>query len=682
MAVLLCLSLVGGFGVVGAQSAPDSTFQQSPPESASDSDSTNNTNETPRHQNPNDVEEDGNLDGIRQQLSAELAASLGEGSVALSEGEYELARETVGDDYNGQLSRYAELAEESESGADDETVRQFETAAENQREFANAAEEYEATYDEYQEAVESGDEERARELARELQRLSEETEESGTALEENYANISDSSSQDLSEERQNVANEREEIEAQQQEVQELEFVGTTLEIEPPSGPISFTDPLVASGSLTDEDGDPIASEEVSFVINERTVTTTTDEDGEFTLVYRPTVLSTDTESLEITYEPDAGSQYADASTTVPVTVDQSQPEVTIESVSDPIAFGDELTVTGTVMGSDGEGAGGVPVVVSLGEQRLGEVQTDSEGSFELSTTTPATVPAGEGTVSAQLPLEDQALTSAETTAPTTVAETETRVSTTAAKTDDDRVAVSGRLATADGRALPAESVRVLVDGSTVATLETDQAGVYEGTVAPPALAGQSAEITVVYDGAGTNLADAQGSDTVSGLPVTQSILDAVWLPGMILVALGLVVLGWVYRRRRQQTAGGDPLSYALGGYVAGDDGADAETHHVPAHVLIGLAHKCHQNGDTDRAIALAYTAVRNHLGTDAVPGWTHWEFYNEAAADLDDAQRNTLLSITEQFERAVFASQPISETSTAAVITAANQLISGSKPRL
>ncbi|ELY34003.1 carboxypeptidase-like regulatory domain-containing protein [Halalkalicoccus jeotgali] len=676
MAALLCLSLVGGFGVVGAQSAPDSAFQQSPP----DSGATNNTTETPRHQDPNNVDEDGNLDGIQQRLSAELAASLGEGSVALSEGEYELARETVGDDYNEQLSRYVELAEESDSGADDETVRQFETAAENQREFADSAEEYEATYNEYQEAVDSGDDERARELARELQRISEETEESGTALEENYANISESSSQDLSEERQNVASERESIEAQQQEVQELEFVGTVLEIEPPSGPISFEEPLVASGTLTDEDGNPIASEEVSFVINDRTVTTTTDADGEFTLVYRPTVLSTDTESLEITYEPDAGSEYADASTTVPVTVEESQPIVIIESVSDPVAFGDELTVTGTVTGSDGEGAGSVPVVVSLGDQRLGEVQTDSEGAFELSTTTPATIPAGEGTLRAELPLEGQALTSAETAAPMTVEETETQTTMTAAKTDDDRVAVSGRLATADGRALPAESVRILVGGSTVGTLETDRTGEYQGTVTPPALAGQSAEITAVYDSAGTNLADSQGSDTVTGLPVTQSILDAVWLPGTILVALGLGVVGWVYRRR-QQTTGGDPLSYALGSYAGSEaDGADAETPHVPAHILIGLARKCHQNGDTDRAITLAYTAVRNHLRANAAPGWTHWEFYNETASDLDDAQRNTLLSITEQFERATFASDSIPDNAASSVITAANHLIGNTRP--
>lgn len=676
VATLLCLSVIGGAGIVGAQSTTDVVLQQSPPDSNS-----TNTTETPRHQNPDDVNEEGNLNGISQQLSAELTASLEQGSIELSEGQYEQARESVGPDYNEQLRRYVDVAGETNSEGDEQTASQFQEAAQNQREFANAAEEYEATYDEYQEAVDSGDEERARELARELQRLSEKTEESGTALEENYANISGSTNQDLSEGSQTISNERESIELQQREVQELEFVGTNLVIESPSEPISFDNPLVVSGSLTDEDGDPIDSEEVSFVINERTVTTTTDEDGEFTLVYRPTVLSTDTESLEITYQPEPGSQYATASTTVPVTVEQSQPEVTIESVSDPVAFGDELTVTGTVAGSDGESAGGVPVVVSLGEKRLGEVVTNTDGSFELSTTTPGTVPAGEGAISAELPLEDQALMSAETTAATTVEETETQISMTAAKTDNDRVAVSGRLAMADGRAITSESVRILIDGSTVTTLETDQTGEFEGAVTPPALAGKSAEITVVYDGAGTNLADSQASDTVSGLPVAQSILDAVWLPGLILVTLGLSAIGWVYRRRRKQTAAGDPLSYALGGYAGSEaDGVDAETHHVPAHILIGLAHKCYQNGETDHAIALAYTAVRNHLGTNAVPGWTHWEFYNQAAEDLDDAQRNTLLSITEQFERATFASESIPDNVAANVITAANQLIGRTRP--
>lgn len=666
--------MVVGSGAAIAASPEEVVFQQSSPDSANDTDD-------PRHQHPDEAEQEGDLSGVSDWLSAELAASLEESSVELSEGQYDQARDAIGDDYDEQLSRYVEVADESDSDSDQEAAREFEAAAENQREFTDATEQYETTYDEYQEAVEAGDDERARELARELQRLSEDVNESGTTLEENYETISELTENDLSEEQQSVADQRAEIDSQQSDVQELEFVGTELTIDAATETISFTDPLVVDGRLTTEDGEPIANEEVTFAIGEQTVTTTTDSTGAFTLTYRPTVLPLDTTALEITYEPDAGSEYADASTTVPVSVKQSEPEVTIESVTDPVAFGDEMTVTGTVTGDgDGDGAANVPVVVSLGDERLGEVETNSDGTFELTVATPGAVPAGDRTIGAELPLTRQALTSAETTDTTTVEETETQISATATTTDDDRIAVSGRLATADGRAITNQPIRILVGGTAVTTVETDDTGAYETTVDAPAVSDGSTEVTAVYDGAGTNLADAQATDGVAGLAIVSSPLDSLWWPGMIVTGLGLLVLLWVYRSRRKARST-DALPYAIG-RQAGTEAelTDAATHHVPAHVLLELAHTCQQNGETNRAIRLAYAAVRTHLGASTVPGWTHWEFYNETGSQLDEPQRETLLSLTEQFERAAFAPGSIPHSAAASVITAARQLIQQSRP--
>ncbi|MFC7008581.1 hypothetical protein [Halalkalicoccus salilacus] len=64
------------------------------------------------------------------------------------------------------------------------------------------------------------------------------------------------------------------------------------------------------GRLVTETGEPIANQEVAFAIGEQTVTTTTDDDGAFSLTYRPTTLPLETSSLEIQYEPAASTEYA------------------------------------------------------------------------------------------------------------------------------------------------------------------------------------------------------------------------------------------------------------------------------------------------------------------------------------------------------------------------------------
>lgn len=672
--VVLSLSLCigSGAGVVGASPAEEPVFQQSPPpEASNDSDASNSS----RHEHPDEADEEGDLDGMQSYLASQMASSLGQSSVEISEGEYDQARELVGDDYNEQLGRYVEIAGETDSEADEETAREFEEAAQNQREFANSVESYEETYEEYQEASEAGDEERARELARELERQSETAGESGTALEENYGNLEESTGEDLSQERQAVEEERQEIQAQQAEIREIEFVGTEIQIESATEAIAFTQPLELEGRLVTETGEPIANQEVAFAIGEQTVSTTTDDEGMFSLTYRPTVLPLETSSLEIQYEPAASTEYARSSTTVPVAVSQTEPTVAIETAPQSVAFGDEATIAGTV-GLNGNGAAGVPVVIRMGDERIGEVRTNADGTFELTGTVPGTVSSGDQEISAELALQEQALASTETTQPVTIEETDTRLSMTATESEeeDDVIAASGRLATADGRALSNQPLRILADGTTVATVETNDAGEYRTTVDAPPTTDGTVEVTAVYDNAGTNFASSRTTDTVSGISITYTLLDTLqrFGPAMILGSVGLILLAWDFRRGRR-TVSADARSYGLD--RDSTTKASPDVPRVSASALLELARERLDEGETDRAIGLAYVAVRTHFGSTDAPGWTHWEFYNEAATQLEDSERETLLSITEQFEHAVFAPVSISETAAAAVISAAEHLI-------
>ncbi|WP_336362012.1 hypothetical protein [Halalkalicoccus salilacus] len=655
-------------------STVDPVFQQSSPSDADDS----NVSDDPRHQHPDEADEEGDLSGVSDYLSSQLSSSLGQSSVELSQGEYDQARKAVGDDYNEQLSRYVEVAEATGSESDQQAAREFEEAGENQREFIDATEEYDRTYQEYQEAKAAGDDERARELARDLERQSQEVDESGAALEENYENLDETTNEDFSEEQEAVEGTRGTVSSQQADVEAVEFVATELVIDSATETISFTEPLEAEGRLTTAEGEPIANQQVTFAVGEQTVTTTTDSTGAFSFTYRPTALPLDTTSLEIEYQPPSGSEYATATTTVPVAVEQAQPDVTIQTPSQPVAFGDELTVTGTV-GVEGTGAAGVPVAITIGDERIGQTTTGADGTFEFTGTVPAAVAAGDATTRAQLPLDGQALTEAETTGSITIEETESQLSLTATQTDDgETIAASGRLATADDQPLANQPVRILVDGTTVGTVETDESGEYEATIDTPATVDGTAEITAVYDGAGTNVADAEATDTVSGLPIAQTLLDELWWPGLLITGLGLLLAIWAYRQRgqgRDDSAASDLMRES----PADDEPTRPER--VPAPVLLELARERLNEGETNRAIGLAYVAVRSHFGGTDVPGWTHWEFYNETEPQLDDAERNTLLSITEQFERAAFAPGTIHRNAATTVISAADQLIERSKPR-
>lgn len=670
--LILCLSLIAGAGVGGAAPTDGRVFQQSPPGS---SNVTNGT-DTPRHQDPATVEGESDLGTIKEWLASELAASLGEGAGEISADDFEAVDETLGAEYNARLSRYADIAEAtSQSQAN---VELFRRTAENERRFADLSQEYRTTYDEYQAARQAGDEQRARELARELERTERNINELGRELERNFQNITDSTTANLSEQRQAIENQREAIAAQHSQIQGFEFVETELMIEPTPEPraISSIDPLSLTGQLTTAEGEPIAYEEVAFTIGSQTVTTTTDSTGAFTLTYRPTTLSANTTSMKITYEPDASSRYASSNATVPVSVEQTTPQVTIDTVSNPIAYGQTMEVTGSV-GVDGIGTGGVPVIISVGGQRFGEITTGPDGTFTFTATVPSTIPPGPQQVQAHLPLENQALRSATTTAPTTVEQTNTQIGMTATRTDTGQIAISGRLATADNRAIEDQPVRILIDGTPVRTVQTDDTGGYAATIKPTSVIDGTAGITVVYDGTGTNLADAQASTTVTGLPIAPALLDRLWGPGLIPVGIGLVVLMWAYRYRRNASTAEEVPS--IGDRTSETENSEPESYRIPAPILLEHAHEARRDGDTDRAVNLAYAAVRSHLGTDAMPSWTHWEFYNETADDLEKDERYTLLSITEQFERAIFTSEAIPQHIVTEVLTAADQLIDRSE---
>ncbi|ELZ08713.1 hypothetical protein C478_17546 [Natrinema thermotolerans DSM 11552] len=634
-------------------------------------DSAEERNETPSHQNPDEYSEDGDLEGVERWLSNRLSSQLGESAIQLSEGEYELASEYVGDEYRDRLEQYVDVAGQTDGESNEET---FEETGEQQARLAEAVQEYRATKAEYDAARQDGNEERARELARELESLADEIESLGGSVREGYADIETETGTDLSEPDAAIENVTDEIESEQAVVRELEFEETVLSLTTERETISFRDPLVATGELRTLDGSPIANEEVRLDIGNHTERVTTDADGGFTLEYRPTDESLSTDELDIEYVPDTQSIYLGNETTVDVSIEQVEPTLVLEETPSEVAYGERHTVTGELI-VDGQPVDSVPVWVSLGGQRL-ETASVRNGVFGSSSPIPAAVEDGDRELSVRLPFEEQALAGTVTTTTVTVRETRSTIAIDETSASGQEVTVNGSFATVDGDGVRGESIRIRIDGSTVDTVTTAAGGSFGTTVSAPSSSGGDVTVAAVYTGDGSNLEATRAETTVAIDGSTSRIpTPALLALGFAAVIAAGVGLWWI----RRSDEGASPDSSAGDqGTVAGERApADRSTGSAtnPVEPLLERAAEQLAAGRPDDAARTSYAAARRALASriDGQESLTHWEFYHTYRG-ADAAETDLLRAVTQGYERAVFDSDTVPETESAAILEKARRL--------
>jgi hypothetical protein len=677
LVALLCLSLVGAPGAVAAD---DRAFQQSSPEEDEE--------ETAPHEHPDEADEEGNLDAIRDRLQQDLDSRLGDSQVQLEQGQYDQARETLGDDYDESLSRFAEV--EGETDDDGASAEDYEDTRDNQEEFIDSNEEYDRTYEEYQQAREEGDDERAQELARDLEDLERDIDDSGSELEESYDTVSESSGSDFSEQQETTRETRENVSSTQEEVQSEEFIVTELVVEPSSETISFTDPLVVEGQLATEDGQPIANETVQFAVGEQTITTETDANGQFEFTYRPTALPLETEELTIEYVAPSDSDYASTSASVPVSVEQTTPTVTLTESPTEGAYGETVAISGSVAVDD-VGASAVPVVISIGGEPVGQTWTNPDGSFDVEAEVPAGASAENAEVRAAVPDEDRALAGADAREPIDIQPTESALTADSERTDAETVRVTGQLATANGVGVAGEPIEIQVGGTTLVTAETDENGTYDVEFSMPTEGvGESLEIRALYAPDHTALDDAQATTSVQ-LPAEEreededaitAILGTAqqYLPASLLIFLdqNRLLVGSLSTLLGLTLLVLFASSFLMDLFTRRDDDESAtaestgtrETVASPsseggeeiAPTLLERARRQLQTGHTDRAVETAYVAARRKLDDGLVSAAaTHWEFYRERQDNgISDEEVTALRSLTEEFEQAAFTNWEVS----------------------
>ncbi|MDG5819748.1 hypothetical protein [Natronococcus sp. A-GB7] len=630
------------------------------------------------------AEETVSVDSLQtEEISVSLDAT------ELGEGEHPWAVTADGHTERGELTIYApeeRAGNGTEADAEKGPTEAFEDAAADQEAFVEHVREYQRTLSAYETARQEGDAERTRESARALDALAERIDELGGAVLGNYDVIEYQTDASLSEAAGSINGIVAEIREEQAEISDdVPFAETSLEIEADGGTASIVDPVEFTGRLTTTDS-AVANEELRLQVDEQDIEVETDDDGEFSVEYRPTATTTaGPATMTVTYVPDPGTDRLQSETTVDVVIEPVDATIPTLETSDAVAYGDDLEVAGEVTIPDADGDvpaavfDSVPIRVSAGDEPLGEIDAE-DGSFDGSVPVPASVAAGEQPLTVRLALEERALTPAEATAPIDVAETATDIEFEAVARGDE-VALNGALETTTGDPVENQSVTIDAEDGGTATVTTDVDGAF--SVSGPELTDGSADgsrIAASYDGTGTNLGDATFVATVTApgteasgtspftapVPAGISVLEIVSGIGLLVVVVG-VLWFWGGRNRRALAAVGDALT---GGRVRDSSARSTRRPNpsldgnVSASTLLSLARTRRERGDPDLATRIAYAAVRRAYDSsfENARGLTHREFYRVASERAGDERIDERLrTVTEAYERAAFGTEPVSD---------------------
>ncbi|WP_254535884.1 DUF4129 domain-containing protein [Halomarina litorea] len=676
LALLLAVALVAPTGMVAGTPSPTSAAdttgstdvtgaapgiaQATPPD--------NVTNGSVRHRDPAAVGEDGSVEDLRRWLVGQLAGRLDGGAIQLSEGDYDAARRLLGDQYSKRLDQLVDVV------GDTETTRTLNRTRENQEETTEAVREYRETAEEYREARENGNNTRARALGRELELISERVTRNANETRAGYGRLGNQTGADFTEASVAIANVSANVSETQAEIRDELFRETNLTASADGETVSFTDPLVVEGELRTENGTAIGDEPIRLRVGNRTYATQTDDEGRFTVTYRPVTLPVDATNVTVEFRPANRSAYLRSATTLPVRVEQVTPTVSVNRTPSAVAYNETLTVTGRV--SADEVGAPAPVAVVVGDRRVARGRADGNGTYRIRVSLPASVDAGERPVRAVVPLEGRALARAEASATVTVEETATALSLDARQVADRTVQVSGRLTTASGEALGDRTVRIEHDGSELTTVRTDASGQFRTRVDVPEATPDNGTFAVnaTFAGSGTNLDRAQGGATVELVDLTDgdpenSYGDGVGgqVAGLLLrnpVALasllaGLLVLAGAgaYAVLTGSDADDDITDSVDEGVEAGGESAPEPTSATSMAALLDRARGQISEGSTDAGVVTLYAATRRLLeaGLPDEYGRTHWEFYRSARERLDGGESGVLRELTEAYERAAFS---------------------------
>ncbi|WP_248516870.1 DUF4129 domain-containing protein [Salinarchaeum laminariae] len=640
------LLAVGGSVAAGAASGTVALQQ------ANDTETENDGADDPEHVHPDEGGDDAEGETANW-LEQRLGAMLSDSVIELDQGEYEIASEYVGEDYQERLEQYIDV-----QGETDGTTNEYEQAGQTQQELASLLADYEETLASYEAARDSGNETRARELARELAELSSEIEAAGVELEQTFTVLNGTSGTDLGGAADAVNGTVMTVREDTENITEETFVAVNLTVTADRERIAADDPLTIDGRLTDVNGTPISNATIAVPDPAGATTTTTDAEGRFSIVHRPVLLQANATSLRVEFQPETAAPYASADATIPVAVQQFTADLAINdepgSSAENVAYGQNLSIE-VMTTVDGEGLGGVPVRATIDGSQTTE--SSSNGSVTLNPAIDVTVGAGERTVRVATPFEGRAVTFEPNSTTVVVEETPTSLSVNATVNATGAVTVTGQLTTTNGPVSGAEIDLGVTGAPTTTTARTDETGEFS-TIIESNAESESMTITAEFDGSNSNLQESDANTSATAITndpdEAGTLLGLSSFQSMILLGVGVLLIaavGWVLWQRSDSDNDDTDEAHQAVDTTEGEDlgGQDPGT----------VVDDARQHLDDDPIVATtqAYGAARASVA-DRVPvsgGQTHREFLKTCADDgLEADTVEALRTLTDRYEAAMY----------------------------
>lgn len=663
----------------------------------------NNTTEL--HEDPAAVEPVRTAPALRAALLGRMSGTLNESVRRLDLRDYDRAARLLDERYAANLSRYRTVAADLD---EEETAALYEDLGATQRTVIEDAREAERLGRQYAAAERNGSDARARRLARRLIDRSRAVSANTTRLVRTYERAENRSGVDYAAEIGRLESFQTRVANASARVRAREFDSTALAVETNRTTASFTDPVRVSGRLTAGNATGVTNRTVDLRVGARTYTVETNATGAFALAYRPVLAPVNASTLTVRYLPRERTLYLPTNATTPLRVRQTNATLTGVRATTPVAFEDRLRVRGAVV-VDGRRVAGVPLRISVDETRLATTDLRSNGTFRARATVPAGVPSGTRRLAVRGP--PGRAVRVDGVRSLAVAETPTTLSGSVARRNASRAVVTGRLATADGRALGNRTLRVRI-GRRERTVETGANGSYRvrADLTLGRLDTPRDEVRVVYPGTGSNLARARAVVPVPPRPTASSFEDVDDLTlaelaravlfsdvtlGLGALLAGLGVLGGVvrlYRRRRTASADLPDEPTAAGTTDDGADEAESDdaadesgrppddpsTH--PYAAALGDARLALSTGATDvvvlRSYGVVWAVLRELCDADAP---THWELYAAAVED-DRPPADPLRRLTETYERTAYGGTGADRESAGAALADAEAVLTSLDP--
>jgi len=652
-----------------------SAFQEDAP--------TNNSTSPPQQENPNQVDEGGNSEALREYLSSQLSEQLAGSSIQISQGQYEDAQDALGEQYNGTLSKYVEVSggtggagtdgNNGDGGSVNEQAEQFNKTAQTQSRYAQSLQNYWGTYEEYQSARENGNGERARRLARELRLLSSELTQASEALVTHYQNISESSGVAYQNELQSINNTTQNVSQQTNSIITGEFTPTRMTATA-NAEGSFSSPIPISGQVVTNGTVPLNGT-IQVQTANRTLQEPVAANSSFTLPYRPIEAPTGQLTANVTYVPYPSGPYLGSNSTIQTNITQDTPSVHLETAPTTVRYNRAVQVTGQVT-VENQSVPNTTVQLQVAGVNLAQTRTNESGMYNTSEPLPVQVAAGNQALVVTVGETETALAPVKNQTTVTVAETPTAL-TLSATHNSTEIQVQGHLQTTDGQEIGNQPVTLRRNGEVVQSVQTNDSGGLSATLPLSDAETKHAniEITATFDGQQTNLASTRATATVT-LPQSGGLFG-IGISRLLGLAggglLGLAGIAYAFVRRRSDN--GESTAETRADASTGSTESEPDTTQAAPTSSwddqLERATVAIEDGNVEQAIRTLYGTVRTVYTPGNETSQTHWGFFETASSDLDlsPAARETLREVTEAYEAVQFADNPPSKEYVADLVT-------------